>query len=733
MPTQIEGRDSVELRSDFGEGQKGDAKRWGLEVQLAEKEYKRWMDKGEKISKRYRDITELENRVIERTATSYNILWSNVQTLLPALYSQTPKTQVDRRFKDKDPLGRVSAQILERATDYCVKEEEFDDVMMQCCLDYLLVGRGTAWVRYVPHIEQRKEVVLPDQRQAMHETEDELFEEGGEVYRMFEEVTYEQALTDYVHWKDFLHSPARVWEEVRWVARKVYMTRDQLVGRWGEELGNQIPLDYEVHAAKRIVEEEEGFIQEAFKKAQIYEIWSKEDKKVYWYSDAGGRIIEEKPDPLGLSGFFPCPKPLYATLTNDNLIPVPDYVMYQDQATELDDLTARIDLLTNASRIMGVYDANFEELQRIMDESAENELIPVKDWPGFVQAGGFQGVMQTFPLGEIVSALQTLVQMREQIKADMYELTGLSDIIRGYSAPVETATAAQLKGQFASLRIQPRQHEVQRLARDIVALKAEIIAEHFSPETIALMAGTEMMTQDVQGTFVQAVQLLRNDAMRTFRVTIETDSTIAIDTDMEKAQRTEVVQVIGQFLQQSMQVGMVMPQLAPMLGELLLWLMRGYKTGRNLEGSIEQAIEMAQQSQQQPQPEQPDPELLKLQTDTQLKQAELQAEIQQAAAKLQQDAVIKQQELESKNQIEMQKIAQRQEEMSAKMQVDLQKLRQELQVDMQKIQNDFFIKQLEVQHKKEMAEKPSEVKRAVFSTNPETGDREAIIGTVNGR
>jgi rubredoxin len=45
---------------------------------------------------------------------------------------------------------------------------------------------------------------------------------------------YECSPCDYVFWDDFRTSPARTWEEVTWVARRVYMGREEGVERFGE-------------------------------------------------------------------------------------------------------------------------------------------------------------------------------------------------------------------------------------------------------------------------------------------------------------------------------------------------------------------------------------------------------------------------------------------------------------------------------------------------------------------
>ena len=90
--------------------------------------------------------------------------------------------------------------------------------------------------------------------------------------------------------------------------------------------------------------------------AVVYEIWWKPERKVYFIADGYDEICKEVDDPLKLEGFFPCPCPVNATMTNSTTIPVPDYAESQDQYAQIDDLTKRIDILTSACKVIGVYD-----------------------------------------------------------------------------------------------------------------------------------------------------------------------------------------------------------------------------------------------------------------------------------------------------------------------------------------------------------------------------------------
>lgn len=646
--------ESVESKDDFEKTARGQADRWFSELELADKDREDWLKQVEKITRRYRD-----DRLTDVHGTRrYNILWSNLETVKPALYSKTPVPQVIRRFLDADPLGRAAAQILERATRSAIQAESFDPAMRAARDDWLLSGMGVNWVRYEPHFETRKDKeYLEDDllHSAVQAGEDLSYDDDGRAYKEgeeYEEVVFEEVFMDYVPREDFYFSPARSWGEVRWVAKAVKMTKDQLVDRFGDK-GKKVS-SFEVPAAlKGSSVDPDDLKHELFKKATVFEIWDKESKKVCWVAKGHPELLDSKDDPLHLRDFFPCQRPLFATQTPDSLIPIPDYAMYQDQAEELDILTGRINLLLKAVRVAGAYDARYsdEGLGSILSREAENELVPIEDWPSIQEAGGLKGVMDFIPLQPMIEGLRELMQSREIIKKDLYEITGLSDILRGATNPAETATAQEIKGQFASLRLQDSQGEMQRFARDGVALIAEVIAEHFSEETLYLMSGTDMIDDpNPKQYFAEAVKLLRNDALRSFKIDIETDSTLEVNRIEEKKSRVEFTQAFGQMIERTTPMVQAAPELAPVVFEVMTFFARGFKAGRNLESSIEQAIEgFKQKLSQPPPPPPPDPKIEKIKADMakfqenfKLDTAELEAKKEDWAGKL----LIEQEKLE---------------------------------------------------------------------------------------
>ena len=602
----------------------GKYRRWLIEIEQAEKWCRDWHEVARKCLRRYRD----ERR--NATATDdgqrrVNIFWSNVETLKPALYARRAKPVVERRFRDADPVGKAAAETLERAITFATDNDQFDEVIKQARDDRLIVGRGTAWVRYVPHFQQMQPPtpddgvsVTDDAGEYEAETE-EGAEAESEPMQPAEALAFEEVAFDYVAWTDFLMAPAKTWREVPWVARRVQMTRHELVERFGEEIGGAVPLnarpdrDGPDNAEARF---RDGLVA----RADVFEIWDKAERKACWIAKGYEGLLDERNDPLRLREFFPCPRPLFATITTDSLIPQPDFLLYKDQANDLDDVTYRLSKLTQACRVSGVYDAAQDaSLGRLFGEGSDNQLIPVNTWAAFSEKGGFRGVMDFVPLDGVIATIRELTAREQSLKAQIYEVTGISDIVRGYSAPSETATAQQIKGQFAALRLQEQQAEVARFARDLIAITAEIIAEHFQLQTIALMSGLAEQAPEFQQAFPMAVQLLRDDAMRSFRIDIETDSTIAVDETADKQAATEFLTAMGNYMAASLPMAQQAPELLPVIGQGAVFLARRFRAGRQLEGSIEasfQALEQrAQQMAQQPQQQQPDAAMLKAQAD----------------------------------------------------------------------------------------------------------------------
>lgn len=630
----------VDAASDFGSGRAGQERRWQAELRACMRDPLRveWLKRCEEIECRYREMHD-EGAQKAKQGTRFNSLWSNVQTLLPAYYVRPPVPVVSRRFKDSDPVARAASMILQRALIYEIDEQGLHQLIRKAVLDFILTARGVVWARFEPNISD----------------DDEAGDDGSE------EVEW-----DFVHRDDFFQGPGGYWRDVPWVGRRVRMTRAAGIKRFGRRF-RDVNMSWVPHHVDASTIDDRD---EVIRRAEVVEIWDKESGRVRFFGDPFGEIIEldDVEDPLHLRGFFPCPEPLLGTTTTDTLIPVPDYIEYQDQAKELDDLTARIAGVSASIRVRFAFNGEYPELQRIFDEDLENQGIALTDWMQFQQSSGMDGAMSFVPLEPMIKALSGLIEARAQVKTDLNEVTGISDILRGASDPRETATAQSIKGRYATLRLLDRQLEVARYVRDVLRITGEIMCEHFSPETLRAMSNfdasdiakqqaehqqppmaghnggppmppqmpmQQLMAAQMQqpSIFDQAIALLRNDKLRGFKIDIEDQSTVALDEQEEKASRVEFLAAVGKFISGAVQLPpMLAPALLPLLGRLLLFGARAFRVGLEMESAIENATErMASAAEQAQQNPPPNPDMIKAQAD----QARVQIEAQKAQAEIQ--------------------------------------------------------------------------------------------------
>jgi hypothetical protein len=607
------------------ENSKHTYEKWYNKIGAYERTFKRWEGRAEKILKRYRDDAKYQNNPNAR----FNILYSNVQTITPAIFARLPRPDVSRRFRDNDPVGRVASMMLERALEYEIEHyTDYKSAMDSAVFDRCIGGRGTAWVRYEPHIIAGEKGFPEDGVQVTEDIDEADETTEGLENEDQERIEYECAPVDYVHWKDFGHTVARTWEEVTAVWRKVYMNRDALVERFGEELGYQIPLDTQPQDTKTYAKTQDMQYQ-----ALIYEIWDKETGTALWISKSLGKILDERPDPLQLENFWPCPKPLFANLTTENLEPIPDFVMYQDQARELDTLADRIDGLINALKVRGVYDASEPALQRLFTEGENNALLPVNNWMAFAEKQGMKGAMDLVDIAPFAVALAQCYQAMEQVKSQIYEIMGIADIQRGQTDPNETLGAQIIKSNNAAGRLKTMQHRVVDFATALLAIKAQIICNHFSDDTLIKISGAMQLSPQDQQLIPQAIQLLRNESAKSFRIEVTSDSMIYQDEQQEKANRVEFLTAVSQFVQTALPVGQAVPELVPLFMEMLKFGVTAFKAGKQIEGLIDETAdkfrEQAKAMEGQPKPPPVEVQKIQAQSQAKIQEMQIQAQIEQ--------------------------------------------------------------------------------------------------------
>jgi len=660
--------------------------RWLTEIEAYENEYSAWVSRCKDINKIYKsqyyDNLSGNNRP-KNIPNEVNIFWANIQTMIPEIYAKLPTPQIERRFKDSDAVARVASEVLENCCNFILDCSNANEAFDMCNLDGLLYARATLWARYDADFKGT------GYKEKNEDGEDE------EV----EELDNEYVELDYVNYCDFGHNVASTWEEVHAVWRKLYLSRGDIIQRFGKEVAKDIKMDAYSSAKNGSVLKKQD---DKCDRVCVYEVWDKYKKRVIWLTKTHDKPLDIKDDYLNLKDFFPCPRPLYVTKTNDCLIPVPDYVIYQDQLTTLNRLNQRINMITEAVKVVGFYNSEIPALANALRSSTDNTMIAVNAWGIYAEKGGAKGNVEWLPIQEIAGVLENLYQAFERQKQIIYELTGISDLLRGQTDPSETATGLTEKRESAKQRFVSRRNKFSQFLRNAINIIVEIVAEKFDTDTLKKMSNVKLfdtekekqqaeqqmqqglqIDEDMQDmllnpTWEEVAKFLKNDDLVNFRIDIETDSTIRADEQQEKASRLEMLTSVGGFLQQAMPAIQQSPQLAPVLGEMLLYGLRAFRAGKGIEAEMVALVDNARKMALQPQEPPPNPEMMKVEAEQQAKQAQLQLEQQ----RLQFEAQTQQQQF----QLEM-----------AKLELEKAKLAQIPQVKQMELEHNVYMDNLQSQ------------------------------------
>lgn len=608
----------IKTKRDFKNTPGGWYRRWATEMNAADKRILRWHKQGKKIQARYADRRGMqgsqgytdEDRGAGGNMFRINLFNSNINTVRSLLYGSTPKVDVTRRFADADDdPARVGSLILNRLLNTSMESsgDDYKSTLQYALDDRLLPGFGIARVRYEVEMKEidHPEVVGEDNIiKAEAYVEDKLVSEAAPV--------------DYVHWDDFRWGWARTWTEVPWISFRAFLTKDEATTRFGKDTADQ--LIYKNKTINQVVESRltSDETADAWDRAEVWEIWNKKDKTVYWWSKGFEKIMDRKKDPLGLYGFWPCPEPMLANCTSNLLLPQPDFVIAQDLYNEIDQLETRIGIITTAVRVVGVYDETNDGVKRMLEEGFENDLIPMKNWSKFSEKGGLDGCVDWLPIQDMVEALAKLTEMRSDAMALLYEVTGMSDIIRGASGPSrETAGASENKKTFASIRVQALQEDFARFASDLMTLKGEVISKHFEATTIVKESNIERTADGKNSKLIEAaVVLIKEPEEAAWRIEIRPESVAMVDYDRMRKERGEFIQSVSTFLQSASPLVQLDPSSTPTLIAMLKWAVAGFKGSREIEGVLDEAIENMQKAaeeakNQPPEEEPPSPEEVK--------------------------------------------------------------------------------------------------------------------------
>lgn len=639
-------------QDDPSEAAKREWRRWNREICAADKREENFRKDGVEYAK----VAEGD----KDADTPFNILFSNVETLMPALFNAVPRPVVKPRPKQVTPTQLAAGKLGEGILTYLLDDnggesQTYFSAIKAAVRAALVPGRGVTWITWDPKIIQ-----VPQKPEKSGDPEYK--EEVGDSYICQEEVP----------WDEFRHGYAKVWKDVPWVARILHWNR--------AEAKRRVP-DIADRLKYESTEEEKKDENSDEDTAIVYQIWDKRGRKVHYFNkDYADGLLLSDDDPYELDGFFPCPPPLRFVERLSNLTPVSPYIFYKEQAEELNIITVRIMKITRALRVRGGYDSTVGELKTIL-EAADNTMVPLTNVAALSSQGTtLDKAIWMMPIEKLVAVLQQLYVQRDQCKQTIYEITGMADIVRGASVASETATAQTLKDKWAGVKIKAPQATVQLYVRDTLRLMLELAVTKVDPQELRVMGGLALPTaqekevqliqlqQQAQATgqpspelqvlqetptFDDALAVLQNDLQRKYTVDIETNSTVDAEATEDKQDIAEMLGALGQFLNA---VGPLVAQgVLPFEAAqaMMLAISRRFRFGREVEDYIRAMQPPQQQGGPDPAMEKAKKELEALQAKLQEQQQALEFE-KKAAAQEKQFALkeIQQQHAFNKREIE---------------------------------------------------------------------------------
>ncbi len=483
----------------------------------------------------------------DNNTVPYNILYSNTEVLQPSLYSAVPKPDVRTRFSGMvlKPIPEVIERFLTIVADPAtVGGDSFDLAMTEATLQAVTGGVGIVRLRYY------KDRAFP--------------------------LTFEA-----VNYRAFIWAKAARWSKVRWLAFVHKMHKDEMFEKFEIEEVDKIGFVVSENCAD---EEREN--------AVVYEFWDKETRKVYYLSENWQeKLLDEADDPMGLEHFFPVPGLLQMTPKTGKMEPTTLYSYYKCQAEELNRVSVRLNKILEAIKVRGLYNGLLgDDLKNLLEgEDKENKMMAAGEAALLAQSGGIERHIWMLPIDKLIGVAQQLYQARESIKGVIYEITGISDIIRGSSVASETATAQDLKNKWGTVRLRKMQGFVANYARDLFRLSVDCGSQIIPPEKWKAITQIQLPTAEEKQAAIARMQQMAamppipgqppqppdpalqktasspsweevlkkiaDDMGRTFIVNIQTSSTVDIDTAQDKSEVQEFMAAMGQL----------MPGLAPLV------------------------------------------------------------------------------------------------------------------------------------------------------------------------
>jgi hypothetical protein len=463
----------------------------------------------------------------DELGTPFNILYSNTEIIVPAVFSKRPVARVTRRFDEE--RADIPAQVCQRMLTFLMDKNmasypSFFNAIEDSVLDAALPGQGLVRVRLVRGMP----------------------------------------CTDYVRWDRFAWQKCARWEDCNWIAFALDMEAKEVLAQFKDLTPDQ--KSYFEQKAREITAEEGDTSPDEDtdpKALRVWEVWDRKERKVrFLCAAAQDALLEEQDDPFKLEGFYPCANPLTLIHNTTDTLPRPLYKVYQEQAEELNEITRRLRKIIRAVKVRGIYATGMEDIEKVFKEDDDAVLIPSTAASSVVMTGkGVDAYIWLMPIEDLMKTATALFDARERVKQTIYEILGIGDILRGVTKASETLGAQELKDKWGSLRVNKARERVAGFIRDTLRVILELAINKMPPELWGKVTGLQLMdpkeAMQIQATGGQVpsiatwpglVQSLQDDLSRAYLIDIETNSTVDSEVSGEKQDAAEFVSGFGQTI-----------------------------------------------------------------------------------------------------------------------------------------------------------------------------------------
>jgi hypothetical protein len=683
-----------------------------------------------------------------RRWTKFPLWWSCWKIRQPITLARLP-LPVLKDTQGDDPYGRTACVIGERLTRGILKTFEAYPEFSSANDDFLITnfGWGRWFYRCKPSIEQEKvrlqEVEPPPAEPQMgpdgqpmppqemppiyvtpdgEQIPDPQFDDMGPYILTGQDITVdnEEVYFEAGLYRNLYVDPdARRWSQVTRLAVEYEYSYRDFVEKFGKKaLDKLASKDLDEHRTGRpilVYEYQDKMLREvrwcAENSADFFQPLAMSDgpdtaelEPVQPKKRKGKKSVEdvlEEPldhsDLYGLEGFFPLVEPLLFNASTTHYWPTPEFFQVQDILDDIHGIVGRMFLLTKAIRIRFFFDSSVTQLKSLISETGEGGGLGIPDLERSLMnnKGSLSNLVAYFPVDEMVQGLNNIYKAFEQRLDMFYQVTGLSDLIRGQTNPDSDKTFGerQMEGKFALNRIEPLQRLLQEWIKNNYQLGMELALKMFSDETIDEYVTPQTLDEEDRYRYIESLELLKNNRRRRFRVDFETDSTIAVNEQWKRKQAIETANTITKMMEGIATVAETQPELAATELKIAQHVVGELSDGKLFADEIQDSIEQVIERVKQPKAPEFDAAAAKAQMDGQ---------------KMQLDDQFRRLQLDTQTQIEIAKMQQKNRQDSFAQQLEQIKLGLEqnqdqatIQLAITKLQSDIALAQQDLQLKRE--------------------------------